>query len=84
MPRSLAAFPRLMRVAAEAGRFAYGNVPVVLSGNALVQAMSGRRSVQASPTIGDHPHRMGQALAHLLRDPAARRDLRELLDSYED
>lgn len=79
------AFPRLMRALADAGRFAYGSMPVTVSGAALAQVAAGRRSVTGSPNLsqGDHAHRMAQALTYALRNPGARAELREWLDSFE-
>lgn len=86
MPKSIAAFPRLLRAATDASRMVFGQIPVTLSGSSLAQAMAGRRSLHASPNLSpaDHQQRVGELLARLLRDPGARRDLRALLDSYGD
>jgi hypothetical protein len=77
------AFPLLYRLGGEASRFAYGSITATASGHALAQIAAGRRSVQVTGAVTDHPHRFSQALQHLLRLPQARVEMRALLDSYE-
>jgi hypothetical protein len=72
-----------MKAGSEASRLAYNQITMTATGNALSQIAAGRRSIQMTGAIDGHPKRFAFALSQVLANPVARRDLRELLDSYE-
>lgn len=86
MPKSPAAFPRLMRALATAGERRYDVAHVSLSPGDTMMAAAGRRTFHTRLNLSpqDHATRMALVLTDALRDPLVRADLRALLDSYEE
>lgn len=73
------AFPRLLRAGENASRNAYASIPVSQPSYPAGHFYGARPHAQ----ITDHQNRFARTLEQVLRDPAARADMKALIESYD-